>query len=50
MYLIEQASVIIDWIIACNCTNYTIEKPLMYFMSSILFLFTGENYMLISFS
>ena len=24
MYLIEQAGVIIDWIIACNCLNYTI--------------------------
>ena len=24
MYLIEQADVIIDWIIACNCLNYTI--------------------------
>ena len=26
MYLIEQAGVIIDWIIACNCLNYTISK------------------------
>ena len=24
LYLIEHASVIIDWIIACNCPNYTI--------------------------
>ena len=24
MYLIEQAGVKIDWIIACNCLNYTI--------------------------
>ena len=24
MYLIEHASVIIVWIIACNCPNYTI--------------------------
>ena len=24
MYLIEQAGVINDWIIACNCANYTI--------------------------
>ena len=24
MYLIEQAGVIIDWVIACNCLNYTI--------------------------
>ena len=24
MYIIEQAGVIIDWIIACNCPNYTI--------------------------
>ena len=24
MYLIEQTGVILDWIIACNCLNYTI--------------------------
>ena len=24
MYLIEHAIVIIDWIISCNCPNYTI--------------------------
>ena len=32
MYLIEHASVIIDWIIACNCPNNTIQKALMYFI------------------
>ena len=26
MYLIEEAGIITDWIIACNCPNYTIIK------------------------
>ena len=51
IYLIEHASVVIVWIIACNCPNYTIFKALMYFTASILFLFTREKYIvLISYS
>ena len=49
MYPTERAGVIIVRIIACYCPNDTVYKSLMYFTLSIMFLFTVEKYMLISY-
>ena len=52
MYLIEQAGVIIDWIIACNCPNYTTGYIKITYVFHVvhLVLFTDEKFVLISHS